>query len=147
MNAQPHLVTYAGEHLCFEQLVAALSRRFIDLDGTQMFCEIEPAQKLVCEALGFDRSTLALWDEGAKAFIVTHTWDSSGFESGFKFNSQNMRLFSSKILRGEEVGFTDVSEFPSETSKNEEMIGLAEANSNIIFPLKAGGQVFGVVAF
>jgi formate hydrogenlyase transcriptional activator len=147
MSGQPHLVTYAGEHLWFERLIADLSKRFIDLDITQVYGAIEAAQKLVCEALGFDRSTLALWDEGANAFIVTHSWDSSGLEPDFKFNSQNMHSYSSKILRGEEVRFTHVSEFPLETSKNREMIGLLEANSNIIFPLKAGGQVFGGLAF
>ena len=105
MSGQPHLVTYAGEHLCFERLIADLSKRFIDLHSTKVDCEIEAAQKIVCEALGFDRSTLALWDEGAEAFIVTHSWDSSGFDSGFNFNSQNLHWFSSKILHGEEVRF------------------------------------------
>jgi formate hydrogenlyase transcriptional activator len=147
MNAQPHLVTLAGEHLCFEQLIADLSNRFIDLDRTQVYCEIEAAQKFVCEALGLDRSTLALWDEGAKAFIVTHSWASSGSESNCEFKSQNLPWFASKILRGEEVRFTSVSEFPLEASKDRETIGRLGPKSSVIFPLKAGGQVFGGLAF
>jgi formate hydrogenlyase transcriptional activator len=147
MNAQPHLFTCAGEHLCFEQLIADLSRRFIDLDSTQVFCEVEAAQKLVCEALGLDRSALALWDDGAKAFIVTHSWASPGTELGCEFKSQSPPWFASKILRGEEVRFTRDSEFPFETSKDRETIGLLGPKSSVIFPLKAGGQVFGGLAF
>src|SRR5580692_8350124 len=147
MNAQPHLVPYVNGHLCFEQLISDLSRRFIDLDSTQLFCEIEAAQKLVCECLGLDRSTLALWNEGAKAFIVTHFWASPGSESGCEFNSQNLPWFASKILRGEEVRFTRDSDFSFEVSKGRETIGLLGPKSTVIFPLKAGGQVFGGLAF
>src|SRR6266481_5862571 len=147
MSGQPHLVTYAGEHLCFERLIADLSKRFIDLHSTKVDCEIEAAQKIVCEALGFDRSMLALWDEGAEVFIVTHSWDSSAFESGFKFNSQNLHWFSSKILRGEEVRFTYASELIPDASRKREMTELLGPKSSIIFPLQAGGQVFGGLAF
>jgi formate hydrogenlyase transcriptional activator len=147
MNAQPHLVPYVNGHLCFEQLISDLSRRFIDLDSTQLFCEIEAAQKLVCECLGLDRSTLALWNEGAKAFIVTHFWASPGSESGCEFNSQNLPWFASKILRGEEVRFTRDSDFSFEVSKGRETIGFLGPKSTVIFPLKAGGQVFGGLAF
>jgi len=147
MNAQPHFVTYADEHLCFERLIGDLSRRFIDLDGTEVHGEIEGAQKLVCEALGFGRSSLALWDESAKAFIVTHSWAGSGSESGCEFKSQTLPWFADKILRGEEVRFTRVSELPSDDSKDRETIGRLGPKSSVIYPLKAGGKVFGGLAF
>jgi PAS domain S-box-containing protein len=147
MNAQPHFVTYADEHLCFERLIGDLSRRFIDLDGTEVYGEIEGSQKLVCEALGFGRSSLALWDESSKAFIVTHSWASSASESGCEFKSQTLPWFASKILRGEEVRFTRVSDLSSGVSKDRETIGRLGPNSSVIFPLKAGGQVFGGLAF
>src|SRR5579864_2320700 len=136
MNAQPHFVTYPDEQICFERLIGDVSRRFIDLDGTEVDGEIEGAQKLVCEALGFGRSSLALWDESAKAFIVTHSWTSSGSESGCEFKSQTLPWFASKILRGEEVRFTRVSEVPSDGSKDRETIGRLGPKSSIIFPLK-----------
>jgi formate hydrogenlyase transcriptional activator len=147
MNAKPHHVTYPGEHLCFEQLIADLSRRFIDLDSTQVSGEIEAAQKLVCEALGIDRSTLTLWDEGARAFVVTYSWASSGSESGCEYKPQNLPWFASKILRGEEVRFTHESDLPFEAPKDRETIGLLGPKSSVVFPLKAGGEVFGGLAF
>jgi len=147
MNAQPHFVTYADEHLCFEQLIADLSKRFIELDSTQVDGEIEAAQKVVCQTLGFDHSTLALWDEGARVFIPTHSWANSGIESGCAFKSQNPPWLESRILRGEEVRFTQISELPFEASKTRETVGLLELKSSVIFPLKAGGQVFGGLAF
>jgi len=147
MNGQLHLVTYAGETLCFERLIADLSRRFIDLDSTRVSFEIEAAQKLVCDALGFDRSTLALWDELAQAFFVTHSWASSGTELGCEFKSEKLPWFADKILRGEEVRFTSVSDFPLETSQDRKTIGHLGPKSSVIFPLKAGGKVFGGLAF
>lgn len=147
MNAQPHLATYAGEHLCFERVIADLSRRFIDLDSTEVNSEIQGAQKLVCEALGFDRSSLALWDESAKTFMVTHSWASPGCESSCEFISQNLPWFASKILRGEEVRFSSISELQLDTSKHKETVGFLGPKSSLIFPLKAGGQVFGGLAF
>src|SRR5882762_947753 len=147
MNVQPHFVTYADEHLCFEQLIADLSKRFIELDSTQVDSEIEAAQKVVCQTLGFDHSTLALWDEDARAFIPTHSWANSGIESGCAFKSQNPPWLESRILRGEEVRFTQISELPFEASKTRETVGLLELKSSVIFPLKAGGQVFGGLAF
>jgi len=147
MNAQPHLVAYADEHFCFEQLLADLSARFIDLDTSRMYCEIEAAQKIVCKALRIDRSTLALWDEDAKTFIVTYSWTSSDFEAGCEFESQNLSLLSKQILCGEEVRLTSVLERPSTASENGEASGLVGLISSVIFPLRGGGQVFGGLAF
>jgi len=147
MNVRPNPVAYAGELLSFEQLIADLSRRFVNLDCTQVFCEIKPAQKLVCEALGLDRSTLALWDAGAKSFVVTHSWTCSGSESDCEFKSQNLPWLADKILCGEEVRFTHTSDPSFETSKDSETIGLRGPKSSVVFPLKAGGQVFGGLAF
>ena len=147
MNAQPHLVAYSDEHLCFEQLIADLSRRFIDLDTSRVYCEIEAAQKDVCRALGIDRSTLALWDEDAKTFIVTHSWASSDFESVCEFESQNLSSLANKISRGEEVRFTKMSECHPKTSKDGETKEFVGPISSFILPLRAGGQVFGGLAF
>jgi formate hydrogenlyase transcriptional activator len=146
-NAKPHPGTYAAEDLSFEQLIADFSRRFINLDSAQVFCEIEAAQKFVCEALGFDRSALAQWDAGARAFVVTHCWSSWGSNPGSEFSFQNLPWFAGKILGGEEVRFTWDSEFSFETSKGGENVGLPGPKSSVIFPLEAGGQVFGAVAF
>ena len=147
MNVRPNHVAYAGELLSFEQLIANLSRRFVDLDCTRVFCEIKPAQKLVCEALGLDQSTLALWDAGAKSFVVTHSWTCSGSESDCEFKSQNLPWLADKVLCGEEVRFTRTSDPSFETSKDSETIGLLEPKYSVVFPLKAGGQVFGGLAF
>lgn len=147
MNTKPHLSPYLGEHLCFEKFIADLSRKFIDLDGKQLNPVIEEAQKLVCEAMGFDCSAIALWDGDGKSFLVTHSWNSPGFESACAFESQKLPWLASKILRGDEVRFTSSSEFSLVSSTNGEIIEPLAPKSSIILPLKAGGQVFGGLAF
>jgi formate hydrogenlyase transcriptional activator len=146
-NAQPHAIVYAGELLSFEHLIVDLSKRFNGLDSTQVFCEIEAAEKLVCEALGFDRIALALWDDNAKEFLVTHSWASSALEAGCGFKSPYRPWLAAKLLRGEEVRITCASDLPLEASKSKETIELLGTKSTLVFPLKAGRQVVGGLAF
>src|SRR5579863_5473896 len=147
MNTQPHLASYLDEHLCLEQLIADLSRKFIELDCRQVNLEFDRAQKLVCEAMGFDCSVAALWDEYAKTLVVTHSWASPSFESACEFESQRLPWLASKILRGDDVLFTSSAEFPLVASTYGEIVDPLVPKSSIVFPLKARGQVFGGLAF
>ena len=147
MNAVAHPVSYVEEHLWFERLIADLSKRFIDLDPTQLDGEIEAAQKLVCEILGIDRSTLSQWDEGSKAFVITHSWAIAGFEPCHKVNPDDVPWYVSKILRGEVVRFTRLSDLPEEAAKDKETLSRLGYKSNITFPLRIGKQVIGGLGF
>jgi PAS domain S-box-containing protein len=146
-NGHPRAIVHAGELLYFEHLIVELSKRFNDLDCTQVFCEIEAVEKLVCEALGFDRIALALWDDNAKEFLVAHSWTSSAFEADCEFNSQSRPWLATKLLRGEEVRITCGSNLPLEASKSKETMELLGSRTTFIFPLKAGRQVVGGLAF
>ena len=147
MNAQPCIFEHESEHLCFERLLADLARRFVGVDSTEVHSEVGTALKLICETLGIDCSTLALWDKVAKDFVIIHSWTHSGFEAGGEFKSQHRLWLASKILQGEEVHLTRVSEFHLEDSNRKEDMGLLGPNSAVIFPLRAGSEVFGGLAF
>lgn len=148
MSARPQPATVsANEHLWFERLIADLSGRFINLNAARVDGEIEGAQKLVCEILGFDRSSLAQWDEDAKKLVITHSWVAPGFASGRDFKAEDVPWIASKLVCGEVVSFNRLSDLPKEAAKDKETIARLGLKSCVSFPLKAGGQVFGALAF
>jgi len=147
MSAHPRPVTYVEPNLWFERLISDLSKRFIDLDPGQIDGEIEAAQKLTCEVLGLDRSTLGQWDEGNKTFVVTHSWGLPGLEPARKVKSQDLPWFTSKIARGEVVRFARLCDLPEEAAQDKETLRRLGQKSNITFPLRVGKHVIGGLAF
>jgi len=138
---------YVDQGAWFENLMVTLSKRFIDLDATRLDHEIESAQHFVCATLGFDRSTLAQWDEEAKTLVVTHSWAAAGFASALGVNLRELPWMTRKILGREAVIFTRISDLPEEAAKDKETLARLGQKSNVTFPLEVGGKVFGALAF
>jgi len=146
-NTRPQLSSSREQDLSFEHLIAGLSTRLIILDADHLNSEIESAQQSVCEAFGFDRSTLALWDEDAKTFVISHSWARSGLESAKDVRSRDLTWFPSQILSGEGVRFTSVSDLPPEAARDLKILGRQLPKSNITIPLRVGVRVLGSLAF
>jgi len=146
-NTRPQLSYSREQDFSFERLIAGLSDRLIILDADQLDGEIESAQQSVCEALGFDRSTLTLWDEDAKTFIISHSWARPGFESAKEIRDRDLTWFPSQVLSGEGVCFARVSELPPEAAQDLKILGRLQPKSNITIPLRSGIRVLGSLAF
>ncbi len=146
-NTRPQLSFSREQDFSFEHLIAGLSTRLITLDANQPDGEIETAQKSVCEAFGFDRSTLTLWDEDAKTFLVSHSWARPGFESAKDLKARDLTWFSSQVLSGEDVLFSRVSDLPPEAEKDLKILGRFLPKSSITIPLRGGGRLLGGLIF
>lgn len=146
-NTRPQLSLSREQSFSFEHLVAGLSTRLIIVDADQLDGEIESAQQSVCEALGFDRSTLSLWDNDAKAFIVSHSWARPGFESAKEVRARDLTWFPSQVLSGEDVCFARASDLPREAAPDLKILGRLLPKSNITIPLRGGVRVVGSLAF
>src|SRR5271170_4955292 len=142
-NTRPQLSSSREQDLSFEHLIAGLSTRLIILDADHLNSEIESAQESVCEAFGFDRSTLTLWDEDAKTFFVSHSWARPGFESARDVKAKDLTWFPNQVLSGEVVHFTRVSELPPEAEKDLKILGRFLPKSLITIPLRGGVRVLG----
>ena len=146
-NTRPQLSISREQDFSFENLIARLSTRLIILDANQLDGEIESAQESVCEAFGFDRSTLTLWDDDAKTFLVSHSWARPGFESSRNFKANDLTWFPSQVLSGEVVHFSRVSELPPEAARDLKILGRFLPKSLISIPLRVGIRVLGSLAF
>jgi len=136
------------QQLTFETLRAELSATFINLAPDQVDAQIRSAQKRICDAMGLDRSALAQIHTKGDEFRVTHSWAAEGFEPNPLLPVQrHYPWYARMILAGTVIRFTRLDDLPEEAVKEKEMIRRYGPKSSIIFPLMAGGKVFGAVAF
>jgi len=139
------------ERLKFETLLAETSSRFINLSSDQIDGEIEGAQRRICEFLDLDRSTLGQVPEREPGVVLlTHINQPQG---GLQYPQQsNARDFfpwtTQKVLGGETVTITKMSDLPPEAARDRESYGLYGTKSVVVVPLSVGGgPPFGLLTF
>ena len=139
------------ERLKFESLLAELSGHFVNLPADRIDSEIEDAQRRICELLDLDRATL--WqvpEEEPGTLVLTHIHQPP--EVRPPVERMNVRDFfpwtARKVLDGEVVGISKISDLPPEASRDRETFLLYGTKSNVIIPLSVGkGSVFGLLSF
>jgi hypothetical protein len=57
-QSEPDLYVELEERLRFETLLTEISARFVNLPASKVDTEIEDAQRVICECLGLDHSSL-----------------------------------------------------------------------------------------
>jgi formate hydrogenlyase transcriptional activator len=139
------------ERLKFETLLAELSARFVKVPADQIDSEIEGAQRRICELLNLDRSSLGQVPEREPgAMLLTHIHQPPG---GPPLPERpNAREFFpwivQKILAGETLSITKMSDLPPEAGRDRENYGLYGIKSVVVVPLSVGGgHIFGLLTF
>jgi len=143
--------TELEERLRFETLLAEISSRFVNLPADQIDGEILSAQRRICEFLDLDRSSLGQVPErDPGALILTHIHQPQGGPP-IPERPNAMALFpwtTQKVLAGETVTITKISNLPPEASRDRESYGLYGTKSVVIVPLSVGGgPSFGLLTF
>lgn len=135
----------------FETLLADLSARFVALTSNQVDGEIENAQRLVCEFLNIDRSTL--WQtsiEGSGAQLrLTHAHQYSGQSPPKGLSGTGLFPWTlEKIFKGETVVLSDMGDLPPEASQDRESWSRYGTKSTVVAPLTSGGgSISGALSF
>jgi len=139
------------ERLRFEEFLAEISARFINLPADLIDDEIESAQRRICEFLDVDRS--ALWqtpDIEAGTLILTHIYQSQGCPPIPK-HPYSRDLFpwtAQKLLAGEMVAIEKISDLPPEAGRDRENYSRYATKSTLLWPLSVGGgPTFGALSF
>jgi two-component system, LuxR family, sensor kinase FixL len=138
------------ERLRFETLLAETSSRFVNVPADQVDGEIEGAQRRICELLDLDRSTL--WQVSGKepmSLILTHMYQPQGTQPDPEQWREELFPWSrQKVLAGETVTITKMSDLPPEAGRDRESFGLVGTKSDVIVPLSVGGAPpFGLLTF
>ena len=162
------------ERLRFETLMADLSAHFVNLQADQVDAAIEKAQRLLCEGLGLDRSSL--WQrslEDPEGFLLTHLFQPAGSlparkpgEAGLPLPSEwlihrregspsYMRMEAKsffpwvmrQVQRGETVVIPRVDDLPPEAAHDQEMFRQYGTVSTVVVPLTMAGAWLGGLTF
>jgi len=145
------LRTELEERLRFETLLAETSARFVNLPADQIDGEIEGTQRRMCEFLDLDRS--ALWQVPERepgALLMTHIHQPQGGPPIPKRpNARDLFPWTAqKVLAGETVTITKMSNLPPEASRDRESYGLYGTKSTLLVPLSVGGgPILGLLSF
>ncbi len=139
------------KRLRFETLLAEISSRFVSVPADQVDDEIKGAQRRICEFLDLDRSTL--WQvspEQATTLVLTHVNQPQGIPPATgKVSLEELFPWTSrKVLGGETVIFSRVSELPLEAGLDRQSYTLLGTKSDVLVPLSVGGGApFGLLTF
>ena len=138
------------DQLQFEKLLADISARFVNLPTEQIDAEIEDAQRLVCECLRVDQSTLWQWSDEAPHYLaLTHLYNPpDGPERPERIDGQEAFpwLFQ-KMLLGKALAFS-TEKLPPEAARDKETRRHYGVTSSVVIPLSVGGgPLVGVLAF
>jgi len=138
------------DQLQFEKLLADISARFVNLPTEQIDAEIEDAQRLVCECLGVDQSTLWQWsDEVPHYLALTHLYNPpDGPERPEQIvGEEAFPWLFQKMLLGKALAFS-TENLPPEAARDKETRRHYGVMSSVVIPLSVGGgPLVGVLAF
>jgi formate hydrogenlyase transcriptional activator len=130
--------------LRFEQRLAGLSAKFINLPADQVDQEIEIGLRVLTEALDADRTTVAQIDLHSGDFVVTHSHTSAGIPSfPHRVVKGVLPWLESTIMNGQIVATAHPEELPAEAQHEREYMKAVGEKSAIVVPFHVGGRVMG----
>jgi len=136
------------DRLRFEHLIADLASLFVNLDSDLIDGAIQDAQQRLVEALDVDRSTLFQFSHAEGTLVFTHYWSRPGLPPPRLdvLVAESFPWVLAKLLKGELVCFSSVSELPPD-APDREALALTGTKSNVTVPLSVSGRVIGALAF
>ena len=135
--------------LRLQRLLVEISSCFVTRPVGQVDDTIEESQRIVCQTLGIDRSTLWQFTGDGRELAITHFWQpSGGIPLRRNFVTQgNLPWAEEQVRRGQAFHFSSLADLPPEAARDVEILRVHGTRSNATFPLFANGRVFGALAF
>ena len=138
------------QRLRFEELLADISTKFINLPVEQIDSAIEDTQRKICECLGFDLSVLWQWsDESGSSMTITHLYSpSDGPERPEKIDGAEVFPWAYRHLMSGRTLVVSSEKAPPEAAQDQATWRYFGIKSSVGIPLSAGGRpIFGVLSF
>jgi formate hydrogenlyase transcriptional activator len=150
MLSQSASQTDTEARLRFEMLLADVCAQFVNVAPSAVDSSIENAQRVICESLRVDHSSL--WQvsaENPELFVMTHVYRDANLKP-LPLQPSAKKYFPwgyKKILNKETVCVANTAILPPEATKDKESWEQYGIHSSLIFPLSLGGTLIGVLAF
>jgi signal transduction histidine kinase len=132
-----------------QRLLTEISTRFVVSSGANRREILESVQRMICETLGIDRSTLWLFSEDETEMALYSFWQRPE-SPPLRHNAvarDNLPWADRMIREGRPIRFSSLSELPPEAAVDREILRRYGTKSNVTFPLASQGRVFGALAF
>jgi formate hydrogenlyase transcriptional activator len=136
------------ELLAFERMLADLSARFANVPAEQVEFEIQVAQTILRQFLGFDRSTFGEFQDEGSLVVLSSTAVEGVEPTPLGPLPSQLSWFLAK-LRGGEIFIiqSPTHDLPPEAVAETEYIQRTGLHSHLSIPLRIGGRIVGVIAF
>jgi transcriptional regulator with GAF, ATPase, and Fis domain len=143
VEAQPDM--QADERLRFEQLVADLAARFVNIPPNEVDGAIIDTQRQIVDTLDLDRS--ALFQINGDDLLFTHSWTRPECEVPLATTSAatSFPWFLAKLRTGETVVVSRVDDVPSEIDRDS--LRRVGTEATVVVSLQAGGRLLGALTF
>jgi formate hydrogenlyase transcriptional activator len=146
-NAEPNGAS-ANELLAFERMLADLSARFANVPAERVEFEIEAAQTMLREFLGFDRSTFGEFQEDGSLVVLSSTAVAGVEPTPQGPIPSQLSWFLAKLRAGETLLLQNpVCDLPPEAVSEAEYFRKTGLHSHLSIPLRIGGRIIGAFAF
>jgi PAS domain S-box-containing protein len=139
------------QRLHFETLLADVCAQFVNVAPSELDSKIESAQRLICESLGVNHSSVwQVSEDNPDLLIMTHAYRDPKLKPlpTRPILNDYFPWARSRILNREIVSVPNTEKVPPEAAKDMESWLQYGVRSTLAFPLSAGGaSVIGLLAF
>jgi len=143
MSAKPAFVTSDLQvRLRFEELLADLSSKFVNLPPSEVDHEIEDALRRVCELVGIDYAVLWQWSvDDPDILSPTHVYPApKDLQPAQPLHQEQYPWVVGEMLAGRTVVLSSMKELPAEAAVDLENALQSGIKSHLCLPLAVGGE-------
>jgi formate hydrogenlyase transcriptional activator len=138
----------AEDLLAFERMLADLSARFANVSIEKVEFEIQLAQTILRQFLGFDRCSFGEFNQDGSISVISSSADAELGALPLGRFVPHLPWYFSKLLAGETIALQSFrDELPSEAVAEAEHWGNLGLHSLLSIPLRIGGHIVGAIAF
>src|SRR5882757_1360146 len=146
-NAEHHGPS-VEELLAFERMLADLSARMANVPADRVEAEMQMAQAILRQFLGFDRSTFAEFQDDGSLVVLSSTAAEGVEVTPLGPLPARLAWFIAKLRAGETLVVQDPAEdLPPEAVGEAEYFQRTGLRSHLSIPLRVGGRIIGAIAF
>src|SRR5260370_27864163 len=132
------------ELLAFERMLADLSARMANVPPDRVEAEIQAAQVILRQFLGFDRSTFAEFHDDSSLVVVSSTAVDGVDATPLGPLPPQLDWFIAKLREGETLVIQDpTDDLPPEAVGEAEYVQRTGLRSHLSIPLRIGGRAIG----
>jgi formate hydrogenlyase transcriptional activator len=136
------------ELLAFERMLADLSARFANIPAEKVEFEIQLAQTILRQFLGFDRCSFGEFDQAGSLNVISSSASDEFGALPLGLFVPHLPWYLAKLLAGERIAFQNVrEELPFEAVVEAEYWRGIALHSLLTIPLRIGGRIVGAMAF